>query len=60
MDIPEQLKNLINAAGVMAEMTKVQYDAMLNAGFDEGKALYLSAEFMKKLLELAKDKETQK
>ena len=57
MDISEQIKNLINAAGVLAEMTKVQYDAMINAGFDDGKALYLSAEFMKKLLEMSRDNE---
>ena len=43
----ENIKNMINAAGVLAEMTKMQYDSLVKAGFSKSDALYLSSEFMK-------------
>ena len=58
MDIPKQLKELINASGILAELAKIHYDSLIKAGFGETQALYLTGEIVKENLRIANTKTT--
>lgn len=47
----DKVKELINGFGVIAELVKIQYDSFEKAGFSHNDALYLSATYLKQLLE---------
>ena len=49
----EGLRALIYGAGVLAEISKVQYDAFVKAGFSESQAMYLTGKFIQAELEIA-------
>lgn len=46
----EELKNLINAVGVLAEMMRLLREELYKNGFNRQETLYLVAEFMKSQL----------
>jgi hypothetical protein len=46
----EELKALINAVGILAEMMRLLREELLKNGFTRQEALYLVAEFMKNQL----------
>lgn len=51
----EGLRALINGAGVLAEISKVQYDAFVKTGFSESQAMYLTGKFIQAELEIANE-----
>lgn len=48
----EQLKNLLNGIGALAEFAKAWFDSFVSTGFDNAQALYLTGEMMKESLHL--------
>lgn len=53
----ENINNIINSFGAIAELTKIEYDAFINAGFDSYQALYLCCEILKSSLKDKMDPE---
>jgi len=43
----EELTNLLNSIGAIAEMLKIMYDRLLDQGFDDFQAMRLTIEFLK-------------
>ena len=55
-DASKKIKDMLNAVGALAEMTKMQYDALIKAGFDEQKAIYSALELTKFMMSLTMQK----
>lgn len=51
----KSVQDFINGIGVIAETTKLHYDALLKVGFTRQNALYLTGEFMKIMVKTGKD-----
>lgn len=47
MKMNEQLKKTMEGAGIVAEVTKIFYDACVAAGFSEAQALHLAGILLK-------------
>lgn len=50
MNENEKVANLINSVGVLAELTKMHYDAFLAVGFNEVQSLTLAVEILKEAM----------
>ena len=43
-------QDILNSIGAMAEMTDIFYKHLIDRGFSEGEALYLTGEFLKTIV----------
>lgn len=44
--MPDEMKNILEAMGILAEITKLSYDSFIHAGFKPDEALRLASDFM--------------
>lgn len=56
----DKLKSFLEGIGAMGESLFVFYSSMINAGFDEGKALALTIAFLNSVIALGSDKGGEK
>lgn len=50
----EQVKNLMETLGAISETCKALYDRLVDQGFTEGQALYLTGDFLKSITGIQK------